>query len=99
MRVLFVYSIERGSALRTPMPSLGGMQFGISYISAVLAQAGCTTRLMVLSSELEQASLDLAAEIITEFRPQLIAFTCVAGQRSRLPLKKVTVKILDSVSP
>jgi hypothetical protein len=55
MRVLFMYSVERGSGLATPLGSLGAMQFGISYISAVLKQAGMATSLMVLSSESERA--------------------------------------------
>lgn len=56
------------------------MQFGISYISAVLKNAGIGTKLLVLSSELEGASMSLATDTISEYAPDVIAFTCVSTQ-------------------
>jgi radical SAM superfamily enzyme YgiQ (UPF0313 family) len=79
MKVLFVYSVERGPSLRAPIEN-GAMQFGISYISAVLKQTGVATALLVLSSESEKASLSLAEEIFGQFDPQVVAFTCVSSQ-------------------
>ena len=80
MKVLFVYSVERGPSMRSPLPDFGQMQFGISYISAVLKRAGVRTSLLVLTSESEQASLSLAADALRDYDPEIIAFTCVATQ-------------------
>jgi anaerobic magnesium-protoporphyrin IX monomethyl ester cyclase len=80
MKVLFVYSVELGPSLRSPLHNFGQMQFGISYISAVLKRAGVGTKLVVLTSESEPASLSLAAEVMRDYDPDIIAFTCVATQ-------------------
>lgn len=80
MKALFVYSIDAGPSLRSPLHNFGQMQFGISYISALLRKDGIGTRLLVLSSESEGASMALAAETIGAYAPDLIAFTCVSTQ-------------------
>ena len=80
MKALFVYSIEGGPSLRTPLHHFGQMQYGISYLSAALQGAGIGTRLLVLSSESEKLSLELAAETIRDFDPDVLGFTCVATQ-------------------
>jgi anaerobic magnesium-protoporphyrin IX monomethyl ester cyclase len=80
MKVLFVYSIEQGPSLRSPLHNFGQMQFGISYISALLRNAGVHTKLVVLSSESQQSSLSLATETVRDYDPDIIAFTCVATQ-------------------
>jgi radical SAM superfamily enzyme YgiQ (UPF0313 family) len=80
LKVLFIYSIESGPSLHEPLHDFGQMQFGISYISAVLKRAGIDTRLLVLSSELERDSMALAEETICGFDPEVIAFTCVSTQ-------------------
>jgi radical SAM superfamily enzyme YgiQ (UPF0313 family) len=80
MKVLFVYSIEEGPSLQSPLHNFGQMQFGISYISAVLRNAGVLTKLVVLRSESQQPSLSLATETVRDYDPDIIAFTCVATQ-------------------
>lgn len=80
MKVMFVFSVERGPSLRTPVISFGGIPLGISYISAVLRHAGFSTDLVVLRSENQQASLSLMAEKMQTCRPSIVAFTCVSSQ-------------------
>jgi radical SAM superfamily enzyme YgiQ (UPF0313 family) len=80
MKALFVYSIDGGPTLRSPLHNFAQMQFGISYISALLRKAGIGSRLLVLSSESEAASMALAGETIAEYEPDVIAFTCVSTQ-------------------
>jgi hypothetical protein len=49
MNVLFVYSLHSADSAR-PVSDWIGVQFGISYISAVLKAHGDRTRLVVLTS-------------------------------------------------
>ena len=80
MHILFIHSVECGPSLRAPLIGLAAMQFGISYISAVLKKANHTTALVVLSSEREEASMHMAEEAIELGQPEVIAFTCVSSQ-------------------
>jgi anaerobic magnesium-protoporphyrin IX monomethyl ester cyclase len=80
MNVVFVHSVERGPSLRKPMRGVVGIQLGISYISALLQQAGVQTSLMVLSSELEKDSLTMAREIVQERAPAVVTFSAVSTQ-------------------
>lgn len=80
MRVLFVYSLRDGLTPRHPLPSLGDIHIGISYVSAYLKARRHSTRLVVLGSEVEPRSLALLEKAVSEFDPQLVAFTAVSTQ-------------------
>ena len=80
MRVLFVYSLRDGLTLQHPLASLGDIHIGLSYVSACLKARGHSTRLMVLSSERQARSLARLDAVVSEFDPQLVAFTAVSTQ-------------------
>ncbi|PKQ27807.1 MAG: hypothetical protein CVT63_06055 [Candidatus Anoxymicrobium japonicum] len=73
MRVLFVHSEEDYYSPEKPLESLERMQFGISYISALLKREGHETRLVVLTRKTEA----VLEEHVADFDPGLICFTFV----------------------
>jgi radical SAM superfamily enzyme YgiQ (UPF0313 family) len=96
MKVLFVYSVERGPSLQHPLRMPAQIQLGISYISSMLKADGAVTDLMVLTSEQESASLALARRTLADFAPQIVAFTCVASQ---YPFISRVATVLKRASP
>jgi anaerobic magnesium-protoporphyrin IX monomethyl ester cyclase len=79
MKVLFIYSVERGASRKSPI-SLSQVQFGISYISAMLKQDGHSTELLLLRSEREESSLAMVMQILKQRSPDVVALTCVSSQ-------------------
>lgn len=73
MRVLFVHSEEDYYSPEKPLEGFERMQFGISYISSVLKEAGHETRLVVPTPH----TVDVVEEYIEEFDPGLVCFTSV----------------------
>ncbi len=73
MRVLFVYSEEDYYSVKKPLEEYDSMQFGISYISSVLKQAGHETRLVVPTSAYPQ----IVEEYVRSFNPGVVCFTSV----------------------
>src|SRR5665647_294995 len=73
MRVLFVHSEEDCYSARKPLEGFERMQFGISYISSVLKEAGHETRLVVPTPR----TMDVVDEYIADFDPGLVCFTSV----------------------
>lgn len=80
MKVLFVYSLDHIHPTGRPLRTWSGMQFGISYISALLKAQGHETRLTVLASNHPRVSRQRLAQCIEEFDPGLICFTAVFSQ-------------------
>jgi radical SAM superfamily enzyme YgiQ (UPF0313 family) len=80
VRVLFVYSLRDGLTRRHPLASLGDIHIGISYVSAYLKARQHSTRLVVLGSEMESRSRASLEAAVSEFDPQLVAFTAVSTQ-------------------
>ena len=80
MKVLFVYSLRDGLGARHPLASLDNIHIGISYISAYLKSRRHFTRLVVLGSETESRSFAQLEAAVSEFDPQMIAFTAVSTQ-------------------
>ena len=76
MRVLFVHSEQDTYSPEKPIENLERMQFGISYISSVLKDAGHETRLVVPVRGRE-AVVD---RYVSEFEPGLICFTAVYSE-------------------
>lgn len=76
MKIAFIFSLTDSFAPRYPLESQQQMQFGISYISAVLKIHGHQTRLLVLSRETANA----VDKFIEEFQPSLVCFTAVASE-------------------
>lgn len=50
MNILFIYSLQDTQSLLKPLRTPEQIQFGISYISAILKKHGHQTKLVVLSS-------------------------------------------------
>ena len=73
MKVLFVHSEEDYYSADKPLENFERMQFGISYISSVLKEAGHETRLVVPTPK----SMNVVDEYIADFDPGLVCFTSV----------------------
>jgi radical SAM superfamily enzyme YgiQ (UPF0313 family) len=73
MNVGFVFSLDE--PIYTTKQNT--MQLGISYISAVLKEAGHNTRLFVMD---EKTSLHKIDSFIKQFKPKLLCFTAVSTQ-------------------
>lgn len=73
MRVLFVHSEEDYYSKKKPLESFERMQFGISYISSFLKDAGHETRLVVPTPE----TVEVVEDHIRDFQPGIVCFTSV----------------------
>ena len=73
MNVLFIHSEEDPYSPEKPLEVQERVQFGISYISALLKREGHRTRLAVLCRE----TADAVEEHIRAFEPGMICFTAV----------------------
>lgn len=73
MKVLFVHADEDFFSVERPLVGNSSMQFGISYISAVLKEAGHETRLVVPTRK----TVHKVEEYIRDFNPGLVCFTSV----------------------
>ncbi|MEW6555295.1 MAG: radical SAM protein [Actinomycetota bacterium] len=73
MNVLFVHTEQDPYSPEKPLEILERVQFGISYISSVLKQAGHRTRLVVLCEE----TVGTIDDHIEDFDPRLVCFTSV----------------------
>jgi len=80
MRILFVYSSVDVCSLRQPLPSFGDIHIGLSYISENLKKKGHFTKVVVLCSEIPRASWRSLQGVVTEYDPEIIAFTSVSTQ-------------------
>ena len=79
MKILFIHSVERAVS-RYGLLGQGQLQFGISYISALLKGAGHQTELLVLNGE-HEGNAGIAVEVaIHRFSPEIVALTCVSTQ-------------------
>lgn len=73
MRILFVHTQEDHYSLEKPLEGHERMQFGISYISALLKREGHETRLVVPTRQ----TAGVLDEHIRDFEPGLVCFTSV----------------------
>lgn len=73
MKVLFVHSEQDPYSHDKPLEILERVQFGISYISALLKSEGHETSLVVLCGE----TVPRILEAVEEFGPGLVCFTSV----------------------
>lgn len=80
MNILFVYSQFDILTAKKPLRSIDEALLGISYISAVLKQAGHQTKLIVTDSKFSAGNLRLLDGAIKEFRPGLVCFTAIFSQ-------------------
>ena len=80
MKILFVYSQDHIVSPRKPLEYAEQMQLGISYISAAVKAKGHTTQLVVASRYFRRKGRELFKKAITEFKPDLIAYTSVGTQ-------------------
>jgi radical SAM superfamily enzyme YgiQ (UPF0313 family) len=80
MKVLFVYSLEDIVDPLKPMENMGEIQFGLSYLSAVLKKNGHDTKVAVVSEPMLKRKAGLLEGMIEEFRPGAVCFTAVATQ-------------------
>ncbi len=79
MRVLFVYSVDHAVSSRRPLGAMDEIQFGISYISALLKRHGHATSLVVLA-RFHPDSPRLLERHVQAFQPGVVCFTAVTTQ-------------------
>lgn len=79
MNILFIYSLNY-RCLPIDRGDVGGIHFGISYISAFLKKHGHNTKLFILSSFLGRKNKILIDDYLKKFYPKLICFTAVTTQ-------------------
>jgi radical SAM superfamily enzyme YgiQ (UPF0313 family) len=77
LNILFIYTLEVPQSPTKPIAVLEWTQFGISYISSYLQQAGHVTRLLVLT---RKSNFELIDETMSTFKPDLVAFTAVSSE-------------------
>lgn len=77
MNILFIYSQQDSQSTAKPLQRSEHIQFGISYISALLKKNGHRTKLIVLTRETRRKKL---GECINNFYPALICFTSVYSE-------------------
>lgn len=80
MKILFVFSLSDIVTAQKPLPMQEQMQFGISYISAVLKAHRHQTRLIVLSRVIGKENESRLAGALQEFAPEVVCFTSVATE-------------------
>lgn len=81
IRILFIYSLDDVPSWQTPVRSHEFIQFGISYIAAILDAHGHKTDVLVLGSNTAwQRNQLLIDNAVRTFDPFLICFTSVASQ-------------------
>jgi radical SAM superfamily enzyme YgiQ (UPF0313 family) len=77
MHVLFIFSISEYNTPQKPLRVHGQIQFGISYISAILKENGHKTDLLVITHETKRNEI---SKTILEYEPKLICFTSVSSE-------------------
>lgn len=80
MRILFVFSLFDLASKKKPLRGPDHLQFGISYISAILKQHNHETSLIVLGRPLGRHNRRTINRRLDEFRPDLVAFTAVSSE-------------------
>lgn len=80
MNVLFIYSLKSIQSPDKPLSQPEEINFGLSYLSAVLKQHGHQTKLIVLSQTLGEKNKDRIDQAIGQFQPKLILFNAVSTQ-------------------
>lgn len=80
MNILFVYSLQDTQSLLKPLRTPEQIQFGISYISAILKKHGHRTKLAVLSSPYDKKNYPVIDKVVANFKPRLVCFTAVSSE-------------------
>ncbi len=81
MKIMFVYSVDDVESMSKPFRNWHHMQFGISYISAVLKAQGHQSCLLVIGSNTKWKNIaNLLKNYMVDFDPHLVCFTAVASQ-------------------
>ncbi|MCX5696594.1 MAG: radical SAM protein [Candidatus Omnitrophica bacterium] len=81
MNILFIYSLQDIESFNKPLRSPEYIQFGISYISAVLKKYGHQTKLLIMSRLAgNRYNTNILDKHIDDFQPNLICFTAVFSE-------------------
>lgn len=81
MNIFFVYSVQDVESFDKPLGSLEFIQFGISYISALLKKHGHQTKLAVVSRSYRASrNRGLLFTAVEHFKPGIICFTAVSSE-------------------
>ncbi|MCE5325923.1 MAG: B12-binding domain-containing radical SAM protein [Planctomycetaceae bacterium] len=80
MNVLLVYSLEDIQSPRHPLWSYEQIQFGLSYIAAVLKQHGHAVSLVVISRRLGRDRYARLDQALREFQPALVGFSAISTE-------------------
>ena len=81
MRIVFVYSLDDTQSRLKPLRSWKSIQFGISYMAALLKAEGHQVQLVVLGSDTPwRDNIRTLNTALGTFAPQLICLSAVASQ-------------------
>ena len=80
MNVLFVYSLDDIQSPAKPLRSPEQIQFGVSYISAVLKAGGHRTSLVVTGRALGRNRHKALDRRLAEFEPGLVCFSAISTE-------------------
>jgi radical SAM superfamily enzyme YgiQ (UPF0313 family) len=96
MKILFVYSVADIESPDKPLSQPEEINFGLSYISAVLKERGHETGLVVLSRALGERNAGRLDKAIAAFQPALI---CLGAVSTEYPFIVEQAKYLESKYP
>lgn len=77
MNILFIYTLQSPRSYNAPLGSFEHIQFGISYISAILKRHGYHTKLAIFSRVFGKKNWVRLDRQIEMFRPHVICFTAI----------------------
>jgi radical SAM superfamily enzyme YgiQ (UPF0313 family) len=80
MKILFIYSLADIQSPDKPLSQPEEINFGLSYISAVLRAHGHTTKLVVLSRMLKEQNAIRLDRAMAELQPGLICLSAVSTE-------------------
>jgi len=92
MNIMFVFSLNQVLSSDKPLYSLDQVQFGISYISALLKKEGHKTNLIILSKQFGGKNFLTVDNYIKKFKPKIICFTSVASEYEFIASVAVYIK-------
>jgi anaerobic magnesium-protoporphyrin IX monomethyl ester cyclase len=96
LRVLFLYSVGHVASQDRPLETMGQIQFGIAYVSALLKQHGHQTELLVVSHFGDKDNSSIVHRKVEEFRPDMIGFYAVATEFAYV---ESMARLIRSIAP
>jgi len=92
MKILFIYSLFDIESPDKPLSQPESINFGLSYISAILKHAGHQTKLIILSRRLGKNNVVRIDRAIKDFQPDLIGFSAVSTEYEFIAAQAAYIK-------